>query len=65
MWGISLEEVKTTFGLDYLEYLSDQAKLNLKEGLLILDKDTIKVTAKGKFLSDGIASDLFYLNDKL
>jgi len=62
MWGISLEEVKQSFGDNYLNYLLDQAEFNLEEGLLILDKQTIKVTSKGKFLSDGISSDLFYLD---
>ncbi len=63
MWGISLKEVTQSFGDNYLNYLLDQAKLNLEEGLLILEEDTIKVTAKGKFLSDGISSDLFYLEE--
>ena len=30
--------------------------------LLVLDKKCIKITSKGRFLSDGIASDLFMLN---
>lgn len=62
MWGISLEEVEGKFGLRFKNYLLDQAKENLREGLLELKEDKIKVTEKGKFLSDGIAADLFLVN---
>ena len=42
--------------------LLKQAKEYLKDHLLYLDGDTLLVTRKGKFLSDGIASELFMLN---
>jgi len=60
MWGVSLEKIKNDFGLVYLEYLNNQAKTPLKKGLLILNGDTLLVSKKGKFLVDGIASDLFF-----
>tara|TARA_B100002049_G_C15873266_1_gene288423 strand:+ start:104 stop:238 length:135 start_codon:yes stop_codon:yes gene_type:complete len=39
-----------------------QAQKHIEEHLLFLDDDRIVVTKKGKFLSDGLASDLFILN---
>ncbi len=62
MWGISLEEVEERFGLRFKNYLLDQAKEHLREGLLDKKEDKIGVTEKGKFLSDGIAADLFLVN---
>jgi oxygen-independent coproporphyrinogen III oxidase len=59
MWGVSLEYVQTNFGLNYYEYLLQQASKQLDRQLLSLEQGTLKVTKKGKFLSDGIASDLF------
>jgi oxygen-independent coproporphyrinogen-3 oxidase len=34
----------------------------LIEGLLVVEDEVLRPTKKGKFLTDGIASDLFYLN---
>lgn len=59
MWGISLEEVRQLFGLDYHDYLMEQAKTHVRDNLLTVEEEFLVVTPKGKFLSDGIASDLF------
>ncbi len=62
MWGVSLQKIVSEFGKKYLEYLLQQAQNHIKEHLLFLDGDRLYVTKKGKFLSDGIASDLFLVN---
>ncbi|KQO34478.1 coproporphyrinogen III oxidase [Flavobacterium sp. Leaf82] len=62
IWGVSLERIETEFGLEYLNYLKKQSQKFLNDGLLSIENNIIKPTAKGKFLTDGIASDLFYLN---
>ncbi len=62
IYGVSLEKVETSYGLPFKEYLLKQADEYLKDHLLFLDGDTLLVTRKGKFLSDGIASALFMLN---
>ncbi len=62
IWGVSLQKTENDFGLSYKEYLLKQAQKHLDEHLLFLDGDILIVTKKGKFLSDGIASDLFLLN---
>ena len=62
IWGISLDKIETVFGLEYLDYLLKQAQKFLKDDLLFLENNVLKPTQKGKFLCDGIASDLFMLN---
>ncbi|WP_163392087.1 radical SAM family heme chaperone HemW [Flavobacterium limi] len=62
IWGVSLERIEKEFGLDYLNYLHKQAHKFLTDDLLTIENDIVKPTLKGKFLTDGIASDLFYLN---
>src|SRR5690606_5552478 len=60
--GVSLEKIQSEFGKDFSEYLLKQAESALKNELLILENQTLKISKKGKFLSDGIASDLFLVN---
>ena len=62
MWGVSLERIEKEFGKTYLDYLNRQAALYIEDHLLFIDDDILRTTQKGKFLSDGIASDLFLLN---
>lgn len=62
IWGVSLQKIEQDFGKTYKAYLLKQAQKHINEHLLFLDKDILAVTQKGKFLSDGIASDLFLLN---
>jgi oxygen-independent coproporphyrinogen-3 oxidase len=62
IWGVSLYRIETEFGSDYLEYLYKQAQKFLDDDLLSIESNILKPTKKGKFLTDGIASDLFYLN---
>lgn len=62
IWGVSLEKVTNDFGKHYKKYLLQQAEKHINENLLYIVDDTVFVTQKGKFLSDGIASDLFMLN---
>lgn len=62
IWGVSLERIEKEFGLEYLTYLKKQSQKFLNDELLSIENNILKPTAKGKFLTDGIASDLFYLN---
>jgi oxygen-independent coproporphyrinogen-3 oxidase len=62
VWGVSLEKVEQDFGLNYKTYLLEQGDKHLKNELLYLHNGKLLVTKKGKFLSDGIASDLFKIN---
>jgi oxygen-independent coproporphyrinogen-3 oxidase len=62
IWGVSLERIKTQFGQSYLDYLTKQSEKFLDDELLFIESDILKPTTKGKFLTDGIASDLFWVN---
>ena len=62
VWGVSIKKIKAEFGTTFETYLLQQAQKHIKEHLLYIEDDKLKVTKKGKFLSDGIASDLFKIN---
>ena len=62
IWGISLDRIESEFGKSYLDYLNQQAAKYIEDQLLFIDGTILRATKKGKFLSDGIASDLFLLN---
>ncbi len=61
IWGVSLERIEKEFGSEYLNYLLEQSQKFLKDDLLSVENNILKPTPKGKFLTDGIASDLFYV----
>ena len=62
IWGVSLDRIVSEFGQNFLDYLLKQAQKFLNDDLLFIENNILKPTPKGKFLTDGIASDLFYLN---
>ncbi|WP_282124575.1 radical SAM family heme chaperone HemW [Algibacter mikhailovii] len=68
IWGVSLNKIETNFGLDFLEHLKIVSEKFIKQELLILVHEQepqpasiLKTTKKGKFLVDGIASELFMI----
>lgn len=62
IWGISLDRIENEFGKSYLDYLNQQSAKYIEDHLLFVDENVLRTTKNGKFLSDGIASDLFLLN---
>jgi oxygen-independent coproporphyrinogen-3 oxidase len=62
IWGVSLDKIKTEFGITYLNYLMIQVQKFLIDDLVFIENNVLKPTKKGKFLTDGIASDMFMLN---
>ena len=62
IWGVSLQRIKQDFGKKYILHLQDESKKYIQQELLYLEDEILKTTKKGKFLVDGIASDLFMLN---
>lgn len=60
IFGVSLSKVERDFGFYYREYLLKKSVRFLEEGLLSLQEDELlKTTPRGKFLCDGIASEIF------
>jgi oxygen-independent coproporphyrinogen-3 oxidase len=62
IWGVSLDKIETEFGITYSDYLMKQVQKFLNDDLVFIEENVLKPTKKGKFLTDGIASDLFMLN---
>jgi oxygen-independent coproporphyrinogen-3 oxidase len=62
MWGISLSNLQEKFGKKIENYFVKKSKKFIESKLLIIENDLIKTSKKGKFLSDGIASELFLIN---
>lgn len=62
-WGVSLSKIELDFGLEYLDYFNQQIQKHLEQNTIErVDKDQFRATLKGKFLTDGISSDLFKLD---
>ena len=62
IWGVSLAKVEKDFGELYSNHVLKNSKKFLNENLLAIENNILKPTQKGKFLCDGIASDLFFLD---
>ena len=61
-WGIDLSSLSEEFGSKFRTYALEQANPQIERGFLKLEDQCLKSTAKGKFLIDGIASELFMVN---
>ena len=64
IWGVDFKRVEEQFGIDYLLHLEKNSQPFIEKELLRIQlNDTgdiiLTTTNKGKFLADGIASDLF------
>jgi oxygen-independent coproporphyrinogen-3 oxidase len=59
IWGVSLEKIEKDFGKKYVDYLLQQSRRFVDDGLLSVENGILRTTSKGKFLADGLASDLF------
>ncbi len=60
IWGIDLNEVKLKFGEENLFYLSKNSQKYINNKTIEIKNNALILTEKGKFLADGIASDLFF-----
>ena len=59
--GVSLNEINQIFGIKYAKYFEQNLEKKIINRTLFWDGDFIKVSKDLRFLSDGIASDLFVL----
>jgi oxygen-independent coproporphyrinogen-3 oxidase len=62
MWGVSLDMIENRYGAEYKEYLVDQAKESIGNELMHIENGCLKISKKGKYLSDGLISDLFMVD---
>ena len=63
MWGLSLKHLKEKFGTELVQYCLCNAKKHLDTGKLEIRNDTLFLTKEGIFVSDGIMSDLIWVED--
>lgn len=70
IWGISMNDITLNFGADYYEHLLKNSEEFINQQLLEIvtfsdsnnnSLEILKITKKGKFLVDGIASELFMI----
>ncbi len=67
IWGVSLQKIEEDFGIKFKEKLVVSAEKFISQKLLqkvvtSYGVEKLKTTQKGKFLVDGIASELFIVN---
>ena len=60
--GIEMRQLLDRFDQKTCDNLLKMADRHMKLGHLVLKNGCLKVTSEGKFLTDGLASDLFLLN---
>ncbi|WP_228850372.1 radical SAM family heme chaperone HemW [Aegicerativicinus sediminis] len=64
IWGVSLTEVENRFGEMYTQFLMSEAQPKIEASILKFETGKLSVLENSRFLSDGIASDLFYIDDQ-
>ena len=58
-WGVDIESLNNKFSEQILEHFQHEIKSKIEEGILIIEKNHLKIPEKHWFMADGIASDLF------
>jgi oxygen-independent coproporphyrinogen-3 oxidase len=62
IWGVSVHYLEEKFGSNYRKHFKNKSQKFIDSNHLTLTDDVVKTTIKGKFLADGIASELFLIN---
>ncbi len=62
MWGISLNYIEQHFDSYFKDYFLNTVKKYVDQNLINNDKDIYTTTESGRFLADGIASELFMID---
>ena len=57
--GVDIEEFDEKFNENFLKIYEQEIEKNLKSGLIILDDDNLKLTEKGRDLSNQVELDFF------
>ena len=60
-WGMPLSYLHTAFGEELYNYCLRMARPHIREGVLEIREDVLKLTRRGIFVSDGIMSDLMWV----
>lgn len=62
-WGVDLDELERKFGADLKEYALENARKYIDEGYSTIQSSKLKLTRDGIFISDGIMSDMMWIDD--
>lgn len=62
MWGMQLDVLKEQFGTKLYNYCLRMAQPHLSQSTLELSNGVLKLTEKGVFISDGIMSDMLWVD---
>ena len=60
-WGMPLPKLRKQYGEELYKYCLRMATPHLQQGTLEIKNDTLKLTRKGIFISDGIMSDMLWV----
>ncbi|MHC5308630.1 radical SAM family heme chaperone HemW [Myroides sp. LJL116] len=60
IWGVDTLRIAEDFGKTFQDYVLQGAQKHINSGLMHLENGVLTITDQGKFLSDGLASDLFW-----
>ena len=61
-WGMPLSKLRSEFGEELYRYCMRMAKPHVDQGVLENREGVLRLTRKGIFVSDGIMSDLMWVN---
>ncbi|MDR0825190.1 MAG: radical SAM family heme chaperone HemW, partial [Prevotella sp.] len=60
-WGVNLVRLEALFGIKLKTYCLKNTRKYIDRGFVVLEDNTLRLTRKGIFISDGIMSDLMYI----
>ena len=64
IWGVSANFIENNFNSKFKNYFTDRIQKHIDQKNLIVKDDIYTTTNQGRFLADGISSDLFLVNLK-
>ncbi len=62
VWGVSLKYLEEEFGEKYKEFFVEKSRKYFDLNYLRKENNIVTTTIEGRFLADGISSDLFVIN---
>ena len=62
VWGVSLKYLEVEFGEKYKEFFVEKSRKYFDLNYLRKENNIVTTTIEGRFLADGISSDLFVIN---
>ena len=64
IWGVSANFIENNFNSKFKNYFTDRIQKHIDQKNIIVKDDIYTTTNEGRFLADGISSDLFLVNLK-